>query len=278
MKPSLKQLPLEDGQRYSVNRYINFNQHKITLQISRKLDEETEPLTVLNVQNLRPDGSGSSFKGSLEHPADNRSYDFLYLVDSTVQMSTLSYELVKYFEALLKGDPLPQVEADDPFGGDSFSPSAAPSQEEGISEEDIENMSDDEIQAMMEREVAQTLGGKEDEDAGQDDIGDILASAGGTTESAGGDTEEVLSVDDIQAMLGDAGGSIPTAAEEEAQASQDELNDLLGDLGVSPHNDAPAEEAPAAEASADAGEEEESLSPEEIQKMVAEKQDESPSE
>lgn len=274
VKPGLKQKPLSSGERYVFKRFINFNREKVALHLCKKIPESPEaaPVTIVEVQNIAAPGISASFKGTVINKSDDRSFDFLYLVDSPVQLSTHSYELVSYFDAILEGNPLPST--DDEGGSAPAAPAATPGEEQ-LSEEDIENMSEDEIQKMMEQEVARTLAatGGDDDDA-QGDIEAMLAGGSDESSSSGGDEEE-LSVDDIQNMLNVGSPSEEAAAAPAEEGSQEELNDLLSSMGVGGGEDsAPAaEEKPVAEPAAEEADSE-NMSLDEIQKMVAEKSDE----
>lgn len=256
MKPTLRQYPLATNERYTLNRYINFNTHRVVLELSKQPPNgDPEPVASFRFQNLRPNTEGSSFKGTIEHAHDGRHYNFLYLVDTSVQLSTLSYELVKYFAALMDGQPLPE-EVDEMLSG--AADTAPPAVDDGLSEEDIENMSEDEIQAMMEKEVARTLGSKgEDAADPQDDINALLGEAQQDDNKNNDSDAAELSVDDIQNML--MGGDSTTADEPptESPASQE----------IAQEEASPQQQEPAAD---DA----DNLSAEEIHKMVMEKQEE----
>lgn len=265
MKPTLRQYPLENNESYTLNRYINFNTHRVILELSKR-QKGIEPQPVANIifQNLRPNGDGSTFKGSIEHTPDGRHYDFLYLVDTTVQLATLSYELIKYFDALMTGQPLPE-EVDEMLSGTADT--APPPVDDGLSEEDIENMSEDEIQAMMEQEVARTLGSKgEDAADAQDDINALIGNANEANDANHRDnTSEAteLSVDDIQNMIMGGGGVSDEPAAAETPATQDE-----------PSNGADKDAATSAPEDAADTEDADNLSAEDIHKMVMESQSE----
>gem|GEM_PF-5472150 len=254
MKPNLRQYPIDKDERYALNRYINFNTHRVTLALSKqRKNGDREPVATFLFQNLRPNGEGSSFKGSIEHASDGRRYDFLYLVDTPVQLSTLSYELTKYFDALMTGQPLPE-EVDEMLSGSDDS--VHPTTDEGVSEEDIENMSEEEIQAMMEQEVARTLNSKgEDTHNPQENIHALLSEA----DEDDGQTE--LSVDDIQNLIMGGGNETPKdvdasdkSAEDTANLAADSKDEKASELKSSPES-AQTDDA-------------ENLTAEEIHKMV----------
>ena len=278
MKPTLCKYPLENGHRYALHRFINFNSHRVVIELSRHDGKELELVASFTFQNLRPSGEGGSFKGYIFHSGDNRQYDFLFLIETSVQLTTLAYELLKYFDALMTGNPLP--EAIDEMLASNYSVESVHNDDD-LLEADIENMSDEEIQRMMEQEVARTRGETGVAGNGDDAENGIPSGSEAAVSTAGNKTTD-LSIDDIQNMLMGGGSSAVDAAEAlpvdtneaaDEPLGQDALNDILGGLGVAQHSEDDQPEATAAESPAAAAEDgSENLTPEEIEKMVIEKQ------